>query len=647
MLKKILIGFAIFFVLLIGALAAFPFLFKDKIIAAVKTEINKNVNAKVDFGDFSLSIFRDFPNLSFAINDVSVINLKPFEGDTLAYIGNFNISLDIMTVINAETYDVKSIDINNAKINAKKSKAGNTNWDIAKDTGKEAEAGESSPFSLKLRKFSIADSDIVFDDDSSKTYAKITNLNIDANGDFTQDIFVLNSNTTIEKLTYRDGATSYLKDAELALKADVEINQTTNKYTFKENELKLNGLTLGLDGFVVMNETDYDLDVKLNTKQTDFKTLLSLIPNIYKKDFESVKASGKLALNAFAKGKYSETFYPAFGLNLDVDNGTFQYPSVPTAVKNIFIDLKVSNPGGDLDKTLVDLSRFNMTVDNDPFSLKAKVSSPISDPNIDAQVKGKIDLKKVPAYYPMEDLKNLTGVLTADVTAKGRLSAIEQERYQDFDARGTLDLKGFRYESADLPAPLSIANMSMTFNPKNVTLNDLNARIGKSDFAAKGTLDNLLNYVFADDKLKGSLSLRSNNLDLNEFMAESTTETATTTSSDTVLDVKVPDNIDFVINGTFNSIQYDKIALKNVSGVLTVQDETVRISNLVANVFNGSILANGTYSTKNVGNPEISFNYDLKNIDFQEWIFHFSNWIFKNTTNHIIGISFRHLGFRP
>src|SRR5690606_28048727 len=109
MLKKILIGFAIFFVLLIGALAAFPFLFKDKIIAAVKTEINKNVNAKVDFGDFSLSIFRDFPNLSFAINNVSVINLKPFEGDTLAYIGNFNISLDIMTVINAETYDVKSI----------------------------------------------------------------------------------------------------------------------------------------------------------------------------------------------------------------------------------------------------------------------------------------------------------------------------------------------------------------------------------------------------------------------------------------------------------------------------------------------------------------------------------------------------------
>ncbi len=146
----------------------------------------------------------------------------------------------------------------------------------------------------------------------------------------------------------------------------------------------------------------------------------------------------------------------------------------------------------------------------------------------------------------------------------------------------------------------------------------MNARIGKSDFAAKGTLDNLLNYVFADDNLKGTLSLRSNNLDLNEFMAETAGTTTPETTSDTILDVKVPNNIDFVINGIFNNIQYDNIALKNVSGILTVRDETVRIGNLVANVFGGSILANGTYSTKNEGNPEISFDYDLKNIDFQQ-----------------------------
>lgn len=619
MFKKIVIGISIFVLLLLGALVAFPFLFKDKIVAAVKEEINKNVNAKVDFGDFGLSVFKDFPNLSFSIQNVSVVNTKPFEGDTLAFVGAFNISLDIMSVIKGEVYDIKSIAINNALVNAQKNKDGKVNWDIMKPTDTQADTSQSSPFNLKLRQFSISESNIFFQDDSSSLFSSIQNLNVNANGDFTQDIFILNSNTTIDKLTYTDGAVSYLKDAAISLKADVEINQTNNKYTFKENELKINGLTLGLDGFVVMNETDYDLDVRFITKQTDFKTLLSLIPNIYKKDFEDVKASGKLELSAFAKGKYSDTVYPAFGLNLGVDNAMFQYPAVPTAVKNIFIDLKVNNPGGNLDNTIIDLSRFSMTVDNDPFSIKAYVTSPISDPNIDASAKGKIDLKKVPAYYPMEELKSISGILNADVTAKGRLSAIEQERYQDFNAAGNINLKNFRYESVDLPAALSISNMLLVFNPKNVSLSDFSARIGKSDFSANGTLDNLLNYVFADDMLKGTLSIRSNNINLNEIMAENTeADNSSTATTDSVLDISVPNNIDFTLKAMANTVLYDNIELKNASVNLIVRDEVVHIKNLNANAFGGSILANGSYSTKNPGNPEIYFDYDLKNIDFQQ-----------------------------
>lgn len=620
MLKKIFITISVIFVLLIGSAIAIPFLFKDKIVALVKEEINKKINAKVDFGDFSISLFKDFPNLALSINEVSVINYAPFDGDTLASINAFTISLDFMKVIKGEGYDIKAIRIAEPRIKALVNKKGKTNWDIYKSTAPEDTS--QTAFKLQLRNFEIANGYILYDDDSSNLFAEVAGLNINANGDFTQNIFLLNSNSSIDALTYKDGLVAYLNKANLKLKADVDVNQISNTYTFKENELKLNDLTLGLDGFVKMNLTDYDLDLKLNTKQTDFKTLLSLIPNIYKKDFANIKASGSLGLNAFAKGKYSDTSYPAFGLNLNVGNAMFQYPDLPTAVKNIFIDLKVSFPGGnDLDKTFIDLSRFNITVDNDPFSIKAKVRQPISDPDIDASLKGKLDLKKVPNYYPMEELKSMNGILTADVTAKGKLSAIEQERYQDFNASGTLDLKQFSYNSKDLPAALNISNMNLMFNPKNVTVSNLNARIGKSDFAANGSLDNLLNYVFAGDNLKCVLNVRSNTIDLNEFMTENESASSTsTTTQDSVLDVKVPANIDFVFNGTFNKILYDKIVLQNVSGDITVRDQTVRLGNLYANVFKGSALINGTYSTKNAGNPEVAFDYDLKQIDFQEAI---------------------------
>jgi len=620
MLKKILIGFVIFIVILLGALVALPYLFKDKIEALAKEEINKNVNAVINWGDFGISVFKDFPNITVSLENFTVINKMPFAGDTLASIGSLDVSLDIMSVIKGEKYDVKGIFINEPRIKAIINKEGKANWDIAVDTGKkETAAAEPAAYSVALRAFEINKGYVSFDDDSSDIFLEADNINIEAKGDFTQDNFLLRSNTAIDKLTYESGAVAYLKEAALNLKADVDVNQTTSTYTFKENELELNALTLGLDGFVKMNTDDsYDLDVKLNSKQTEFKTLLSLLPAVYKKDFENVKADGKLTLAAFAKGKYKEENYPAFGVDLKVDNAMFQYPAVPTAVKNIFIDLNVKHPGGDLDNMVINLSKLAANIGADPFLLKAIVKHPISDPDIDAALKGRIDLSKVPDYYPVEGMEKISGIVNADVEAKGRLSAIEQERYSDFDARGNIDVRSLNYVSKDLPAPLSITTMQMKFNPQNVTVSNLNMKLGKSDFRASGSLDNLLNYMFADDKLKGSFDVNSNSIDLNEFMAENPATEGAAAAEDSVLAVAVPDNIDFTLNGNFKRIQYENIELKNVTGSLIVRDETIRLSNITANIFDGSAVINGSYATRLPGNPQIAFDYDLKNISIQD-----------------------------
>ena len=62
------------------ALAFFlPILFKGKIIKIVKAEINKNIEAKVDFRDVSLSLFRHFPKLSIGLETISVVGVKEFE----------------------------------------------------------------------------------------------------------------------------------------------------------------------------------------------------------------------------------------------------------------------------------------------------------------------------------------------------------------------------------------------------------------------------------------------------------------------------------------------------------------------------------------------------------------------------------------
>ena len=98
-MKKFLIAIAIIFFLIIAAAILLPILFKDKIIAKAKDEINKSVNAKVNFGKFDLTIIKSFPNLTFCLNDSSILGINEFEGDTLAYIKELDVKLNIWDVI--------------------------------------------------------------------------------------------------------------------------------------------------------------------------------------------------------------------------------------------------------------------------------------------------------------------------------------------------------------------------------------------------------------------------------------------------------------------------------------------------------------------------------------------------------------------
>ncbi|HOZ87802.1 MAG TPA: AsmA family protein, partial [Bacteroidia bacterium] len=308
LLRRIIKWTGITLLLIIVLLIAAPFLFKDKIVAIVKEQANANLNAKVDFGDFDLSIFSSFPDFRFKINDVRVVGINEFEGDTLAYIRELSTDINLKSVISGDQYQINSVVIDRARILGKVLKDGKANWDIAKastDTAAAAPADTSATkFAMKLKEFKIKNTYIVYDDIQGGMYAQLEDFNYTLNGDFTQDNFVMSNLLEIAKTTFKMSGVNYLTEAHTKLKMDVDMDMPNMKFTFKENEFSLNDLTLGFDGFVAMPDTNINMDLKFNTKQTEFKSILSLIPAVYAKDFSSVKTSGKLALDGYAKGTY-------------------------------------------------------------------------------------------------------------------------------------------------------------------------------------------------------------------------------------------------------------------------------------------------------------------------------------------------------
>ena len=156
---------------------------------------------------------------------------------------------------------------------------------------------------------------------------------------------MLNSNTATAKTNVK-------------YKADIEADLKNEIYKLSKNELKLNELAINFDGSISLVEDDINLVLTFNAPKTDFKNILSLIPAIYAKEFQTIATTGNLTLEGHVKGIYNENSLPAFTLSLSVDNGMFKYPDLPKAVTDIDIKTRISNRGGNADNTIIDISRF-------------------------------------------------------------------------------------------------------------------------------------------------------------------------------------------------------------------------------------------------------------------------------------------------
>ena len=161
---------------------------------------------------------------------------------------------------------------------------------------------------------------------------------------------------------------------------DVDADLKNSKYTLKDNSVALNDLVLRFDGTLGMpNEEDIIMDLKYGLDKADFKSLLSLIPAIYMKDYQDVQAAGKLQLDGSVKGTYNEKVMPDVALTLLVENGMFKYPDLPKSAENIGIDVNLFFDGVQNDNSTVDVNKFHVDLGGNPVDMTLNIKTPVSD----------------------------------------------------------------------------------------------------------------------------------------------------------------------------------------------------------------------------------------------------------------------------
>lgn len=616
-MKKALKIFGIALLTILILLVVAPFVFESQLKDLVKDTMNKNLNAQVDFEDIDLSMFRSFPKATLVIEDISIMNKEPFKGDTLALGEEVTLEMSVKELFKRsdEAKKIDRLSLNNAYINIKVDSLGNANYDIAvEDTT--TSTGNSQPFSLDLKHYEINNSTIKYDDKTTKVSLEVKNLNHEGNGDFSLDQSELDTySEALVSLNY-DGV-NYLNQNLISLDAVFQMDLENMKYTFLENEAKINQLPLTFDGYVQVNEDDTEMDITFKTPSSDFKNFLAVIPEIYAKNIENVDTSGDFVVNGKIFGKTDDTYIPKMDIKITSNNASFKYPDLPKSVQDINLDLKILNETGLVEETYVDINTATFRIDQDRFAANGNISNITENMLVDLALKGTVNLANISKAYPLELEQDLNGVLTADVKTSFDMNSIEKEQYQNVKSSGTASIKDFRYSSPEIPNEIKIANADMSFNQGNVRVPNLNLTTGETDISASGSLQNLIGFLFTDQQLKGNFQVQSNTFSVNDFMVAETEEVTTTdengidrsTEKTTGEEaVKVPSFLDMELNFRANTVIYDNLELKNAKGVLVIRDETARLQDISTDIFNGSIGVNGMVSTKN---PTPTFEMDL------------------------------------
>ena len=599
-MKKLfkILGISLLVVLLI--LIATPFLFQSKIKESVKTVLNDAVHAHIDFEDVNLSLISSFPHANVAVHNLKVINQKPFEGETLATVKLISFEMPIMELFKSADEGpivVNSIAIDEALIAIKSDQSGNTNYDIAKEsesTTPETEAVNAG-FEFNIDHYSLTNSAISYQDEASKTFVELSELNHSGTAAFSTKVSELNT-TTETRVSFAIDSVNYLNKTSIKLDALLDLDLKNNKYTFKDNKAYINQLPLEFNGFVKLLDDSQEIDISFKNSSSSFKDFLGLMPEAYSKSIEGVSTTGSFSVDGWVKGWVTDTTIPTMDVRIVSNNASFKYPDLPKGVEAISIDASLKNDSGNADDTYVTIKNLKFKIDEDEFKTSASIKNISTNMLVDATIDGTLNLANITKAYPVELEHELSGLLKGKLKTVFDMNAIETNAYERTKNNGAISITDFIFSSKDIVNPINISKVDIQFKPGIVTLQSFAATTGTSDLAATGTINNLLGFLLSDQTLQGNFKVNSNSFAVSDFMVEGGAESTQTEPTESL---KIPAFLDCIIMADAKTVLYDNLTLQDVKGTVIIKDEKAILKNMSSRIFEGNLTINGTVNTQN------------------------------------------------
>jgi AsmA-like C-terminal region len=584
-LKAIRKAFGILLLLvliIVTGLIISAFLFKDRIIQQFINEANKSINTPVKISRIEFSAWNDFPNMAIEFHDVYVEDSHPglyplFTAKTISF------SLNAFEVWKGN-YSVRGLKVTDSETNLKIDATGKSNYAITK---KEDNGGSAIQFDLRGIKLtntqvSYSDQQIhhqhVFTSQTLTSSIKAENniYHIEADGDITTEQIGING-----KL--------FLKKKEFDTRIKLDYDDVGKKVIIKPSLLTINHSSFDIKGtYGFKNKNEIDLSTE--GKDTNIQTILSLFPEEVSKDLRHYKSDGNVFFKLSLKGEISERKSPFISVSFGCNDATIHHPEYKSKITHANLEGSFASPSvTDFEKAELFLKNIQGELNDKRFEANLSILN-FTNPSIDFNFKGNVDISSIRNFYPFPQFNNPTGNIQADISLIGEIGLLKKKTTaQRVKTNGSIKLEDVSFSYDNQKVPFENLNGTLQFNNNDLALSGVNGKLGNSDFILNGFFKNIITYLLFDNQPIGiETDLKSDFIDLDQLFEIGFGQSDTNST-----EFSISPNIHLNFNCNIKKMNYKRFNLRKIKGDLLVRNQMAVSRNTSFDALGGHLSLNG------------------------------------------------------
>ncbi len=569
------IGFTIFtFILLLILL---PVLFKSDLLNAVKSELNRNLNAEVSFSDASLSFIRNFPNVSLKIENLKITGQDTFVNKSLFDSRTILLGFDLLSIINKKrTPKLTLLRIDDPQLLMLILENGASNFDIFKEQEPTVQDTAAGEIALLLDNVKITDGHLVYRDLQSSSNYELKSLQGSLQGAIKSRRLNSRLELIADEVLVSVGNIPYLNNFRSKVTGGLSYDFETSGLEFIDIECLINEFAAKVEGELNINQEDVDMDIKFFTPNQALKPFISILPGAYVSNFADVSVSGEFNLNGSIKGKYSNLGeYPLYDITTQIKNGEIKYPDLPESISELFTQINIKALDKHLKNQSIIVDTLHSKIGESLIEGRLNILYREVNPRYSGNLFANLDLKKLQNAWPLETVEKMSGLMDAELSFEFDQNQVEEKAYDQIRFTGEAEASQLNIKLQGYPE-FSINLAVAKSTPQDLIFKVDNLNTTNSALSTDIKVIDPLAYFGKERIPNTNINFTATTLDLNEWIAEPDVKGDIDTLNRTT---SIPP-MQIAFTGSIDELRYEDYIIKNLITSLNYKDDQLTIHNL-------------------------------------------------------------------